>query len=131
MTYMTYDPAHWARVQRRLVRDWNWRYESRQRTQPALAARQGGDAPGCWKRVCHQCGLTYYAGKTDQRYCTLPCARDARNARRREQSAAIRQSVCAQCGQPFTPTRMDATTCSPACRQKAWRVRHRSVTSSA
>lgn len=56
-------------------------------------------------------------------YCPL-CAKDAENARRRDQRRAARSNLpCAVCGQTFTPPRSDAHYCTPACRQAAYRAR--------
>jgi hypothetical protein len=71
---------------------------------------------------CSRCGQPFVVHGT-QVYCSIECAREERNERRREANER-RPRECARCGKTFTPTRSDALFCSGRCRIAAHRLRH-------
>ena len=82
-------------------------------------------APSDWpEKRCDHCGKRFLGRRESLSYCAEPCARDARNERRRAARRLQREpriSKCVVCGASFKHQRKTRRYCSARCRIAAYR----------
>jgi endogenous inhibitor of DNA gyrase (YacG/DUF329 family) len=82
-------------------------------------------APSDWpEKRCDHCGKRFLGRRESLSYCSEPCARDARNERRRaarRQQREPRTRKCVVCGASFKHQRKTRRYCSARCRIAAYR----------